>query len=81
MKLFTATALILATVAGSQAFAMTATPLTSAIVYEINEIVPNADLSALSTAQVAELNGIFANTGDRSDAELRGAVKQVITAR
>lgn len=81
MKLFAATALIVATVAGSSAFAMTGAPLSSAIAYEVTKIVPGADLSNLSNAQIAELNGIFASTDEYSDIGLAGAVKRAVTAR
>ena len=76
MKLFAATALIAATLAGG-AFAQNA-PLSAVIAFEVQKIVPGADLSNLTVHQIASLNGLFANDEDRSGNNLNGQVKMIL---
>ncbi|MES2844281.1 MAG: hypothetical protein V4747_04565 [Pseudomonadota bacterium] len=78
-RILLATALTIATVASASAMTMTPTGLSSNVVSEIQRLVPGADLTNISTAQLAEINGLFANSDNlNAGNNPRGALKAIL---
>jgi hypothetical protein len=73
------TALVAATATGALA-QQAPVPLSSAIQSEILAVLPNADLSNLTTSQYAELVGFFSNNENtRTSSDVAQGVKAILS--
>lgn len=77
-RILISTALILAA-AGSASAMVSPNQLSSHVKYQVHTKVPGADLSGLTTAQVAAIENIFSGSGNDSAGEnVRGQIRTIL---